>query len=110
MLVKDFECRSFKEARELLGDSLSRKVCSNTILRFRIDGWVGLYLHGNEIARLFPNGKITLDSCGYKTRTTQDRLNRILPRGWKVYQEKRQWFLRNTLLGTMFEDGMEVPV
>lgn len=34
-----------------------------------------------------------ISSCGYKTATTKERINRYLPSGYRVYQEDLEWFL-----------------
>jgi hypothetical protein len=37
-----------------------------------------LLLHGNSIAKMLPDGTITMSTCGWHTRTTQERLNCLL--------------------------------
>jgi hypothetical protein len=37
-----------------------------------------LLLHGNAIAKMLPDGTITLSTCGWHTRTTLERLNCLL--------------------------------
>jgi hypothetical protein len=37
-----------------------------------------LLLHGNRIAKMLPDGTITLYTCGWHTRTTLERLNCLL--------------------------------
>lgn len=50
-----------------------------------------------------------LDSHGYRTMTTKERINRHLPRGWKVIQRDFEWFL-TTPDGERreFADGMTI--
>jgi hypothetical protein len=37
-----------------------------------------LLLHGNAIAKMLPDGTITISTCGWHTRTTLERLNCLL--------------------------------
>lgn len=37
-----------------------------------------LLLHYNAIAKMLPDGTITISTCGWHTRTTQERLNCLL--------------------------------
>ena len=50
-----------------------------------------LYLHEQPIIFYDANGDITLNSRGYRTRTTLDRFNQLLPEGWRVVQVRGQW-------------------
>tara|TARA_Y100001973_G_C5209218_1_gene344282 strand:+ start:23058 stop:23576 length:519 start_codon:yes stop_codon:yes gene_type:complete len=50
-------------------------------------------LHGHSIVEFRPNGEVMLDSCGWRTRTTKDRMNRALPDGQRVYQSQHEWFI-----------------
>lgn len=65
-----------------------------------------LFLHNNLIAVL--NGsEVTLNSCGWKTSTTKERLNGVLsPYGFTISQKKGVWFLNDVL----FRDGMVVDL
>ncbi len=123
MNVQDFECRSYKRARGLLGGKLRRAVCNNTsVVYYRIavntsvdqTPSIGVLLHGHMIVRHYQNGRTVLDSCGHRTSTIKDRINRCLPDGWKVKSVKDKWRLFNyhdIELGDMLEfvDGMTVP-
>jgi len=51
-----------------------------------------------------------LDSCGFHTSTTKDRLNNYLPQGYSLSQQNHKWLL-STPHGTIdFYDGMRVHV
>lgn len=67
------------------------------------------------------NGVIRLNSGGYHTKTTKDRINRYLPRGYRITQEDFEWFVgytdfskdfedRETERLGEFEDGLELEV
>lgn len=121
MLVKDFECRSYEQAREYLGGRTQRTACNNTALvTVRGSDFVNVYLHGHVIMEFWADGHIVLDSCGYRTVTTKDRINRCLPDPWQVRQLKGDWWLWNNryamgdhqegdILKVLFVDEMTVP-
>ncbi len=118
MLVRDFECRSWTRAAELLAGNARRTVCGNTVLR-QGEAGISVLLHDNPIILFRIDGRMTIDSCGYRTNTTKDRLNRCLPDGWRVAQRAGSWFLWNSwrallegckVSETPFIDGMTVPI
>ena len=95
---------------KLLGDRDRLVVCNNTTLtRYDPQGSITVRLHGHPIIVAEPNGEVTLSSCGYRTVTTKDRLNRFLPYGVRVWQENFRWYLH--IYGQdvqEFEDGITV--
>lgn len=53
-------------------------------------------LHRTIIAKQ-ANGVLTLDTDGYRTNTTKERMNGVLDSlGWKVFQKKGIWYLYNS--------------
>lgn len=119
MNVREFECRSYERAMELLGGKDKRTVCHNTLLHLNasIPG-VTLCLHGHQIVHFRTDGPIMVDSRGYRTNTTKDRINRCLPDPWRLAQRNRTWHLwrsthvawdRRSVEEVPFVDGMTVP-
>lgn len=52
-------------------------------------------LHRTIIAKQV-NGVLTIDTDGYLTNTTKERLNGVLMSiGWKIYQKDFKWYLYN---------------
>lgn len=91
MNVRDFEIRSYEKAEALLKGKARRKVCNNTVLRQSgVSETIEVYLHDRVIVAWRPD-RVYLYSCGYKTVATKDRMNRCIPREYRVYQEDRQW-------------------
>lgn len=80
-----------------------RKVGNNTYAYIEHDGTVAIELHGTKVVRFFTNGLVQLNTGGWYTSTTKDRINKFTNAG--VYQRKGEWFLQN---GIPFEDGMLV--
>jgi len=57
-------------------------------------GCARMYLHGNEIATLI-NDVLLIDTCGWFSNTTKERLNGVLDHIGKerIYQKNFNWFL-----------------
>jgi len=53
---------------------------------------------------------IILDSGGWKTKSTKERINRHLPDGFKLYQEDNEWYLerKGDREDVEFHDGMKI--
>lgn len=81
----------------------SRKIGNNTYAYIELDGTVAIELHGTKVVRFFPNGLVQLNSGGWRTSTTKNRINKYSP--VRVYQKNFEWFLSD---GTPFEDKMLV--
>ena len=81
----------------------TRKVGNNTYAEILVDGSVGITLHGTTVVRIYPDNSATLNSGGWHTSTTKDRMNKYSP--VRVYQRKGEWYLDD---GTPYEDGVTV--
>lgn len=87
--------------------SKGKPIANNTRLYVGLDGSFEIKLHGHPIITIHPN-YITLDSCGYRTRTTKDRMNAFTDVGIYVIQRNYNWYVTVP----SFEDtvwGEEVP-
>lgn len=80
-----------------------RKIGNNTYAYIQADGSVAIELHGTNVVTFYPNGLVKLNSGGWRTSTTKDRINKYSP--VRVYQKDFQWYLND---GTEFEDNMLV--
>lgn len=118
MLVKDFECRSYKQAEKLLGEKSHIRVCNNTDICTNAfpndDAAIVVRLHWHEIVAFYSDGRIILDSCGYKTIAVKDRINKCLPTGMYLIQRGFKWWIDVRWVKTPrphkieFIDGMNV--
>ena len=81
----------------------NRKIGNNTYAKIEDDDSVSIRLHGTDVLRFYPNGLVKLNSGGWRTTTTKQRINKYSPIG--VFQKNFQWYLDN---GTPFEDNMLV--
>lgn len=105
--------RSYAEARDLYEDRRQRgildrgiRLANNTHLTWQDEtkpvassglvpspSWFGVRLHKTNVVTFHSDGSIVLDSGGWKTVTTKDRMNRALPEGWSVYSDRGVWYL-----------------
>jgi hypothetical protein len=99
---------AFSEADALLGKRTQRKLGNNTYIR-REGTRICIRLHATDIVTIGKD-RIVLNSGGYRTHTTKDRLNAVLPHGYSVSAEKGLWHLhtprtRKTGKTEIFADG-----
>tara|TARA_B100000949_G_scaffold233687_1_gene250731 strand:+ start:246 stop:965 length:720 start_codon:yes stop_codon:yes gene_type:complete len=87
----------------------SRKYANNTYWQRRGEN-IALKLHNTDIVTLYPTGDMTLNTGGWYTVTTKERINRVLPRVFYLHQEKGRWFVVNRLDDEtyVFMDGMKI--
>jgi len=81
----------------------ARKIGNNTYAEIERDNSVSIRLHGTAVVRFYPNGLVKLNSGGWRTSTTKNRINKYSP--VKVYQKKYEWYLQD---GAEFEDNILV--
>lgn len=91
----------------LTGYVSARKVAHNTIERTMPDGTRIIRLHLTDIVTIFPNGVIEINSDGYQTSTTKDRINTYIGPCWSLFQEKGRWYLYRRMDSTKhaYKDG-----
>jgi hypothetical protein len=83
-----------------------RKVGNNTYAEILSDGSVGIMLHSTYVVKIHPDNTYTLNSGGWQTLTTKDRINQYSPR--YVYQKNFEWFVKMGDKSYPFMDGMVV--
>ena len=94
--------RTYKELKEL-SQTRKRKLGNNTYLVVRDDGGFGVRLHNTEVVVHYED-RIVLDSGGYKTVTTKERMNKYTP--FNIYQKNFKWFVN----GKPYQDNMILEV
>lgn len=62
----------------------SRKVANNTYLKRRSAGEIAVRLHATDILTFHDDGRIVVNTGGWDTCTTCDRINSFLPGPWRV--------------------------
>lgn len=61
-----------------------RRLQNNTYLERRPGDDIAVRLHSTDVLTFSPDGTITLDTGGWNTVTTKDRMNTYLPSRWRV--------------------------
>jgi hypothetical protein len=77
-----------------------RKIGNNTYATIQPDGSVTIRLHSTDVVTIYPDDAVKVNSGGWRTSTTKDRINKYSPVG--VYQRNHQWYFDD---GTRFEDN-----
>ena len=97
---------TYQEAIEMLGSRSSKKLANNTYLTKADGGSLGrvaVKLHSTNVVELFSDSTYVLNSGGWRTATTKDRINGYSPA--RISQVKNVWYLRD---GSLFYDGMTI--
>ena len=94
------------EAEKAFWDNGYFKQDNTTVL----NGTMTLY---RTMIAVWGDGLLTLNTDGYRTNTTKERLNGVLSRmGWQIRQHKGEWYVRNsqTEETILFYDGMQFRI
>lgn len=86
-------------------NSQSRKLANNTYL-IRHEEYIGVKLHSTEVVKLYPNGNIRLDSGGWHTSTTKDRIGAFS--GYRISQNNGNWYIPINGKTYKYADGMTI--
>ena len=94
-----------KELHDINGIKTSKKITNNTRYTEYLDGRRVLRLHNTDIITWTAEGKIILNSGGYRTHTTKNRLHRYI----NIYQKNYNWYIRQEGKPDIeFFDGIEL--
>lgn len=80
-----------------------RKIENNTYARVLPEGMVAIKLHQTDVVTIFSDGRMILNSGGWQTVTTKDRINSYSNAG--ISQRNGIWYMRD---GSLFYDGMTI--
>ena len=95
---------SFNDLLTTLKGRESKKIANNTYLVKRGDN-LAIKLHQTDVAIFTLNGDIILNSGGWHTSTTKDRINTaIRETGKRISQERGNWFID----GLKFQDNLTI--
>ena len=83
-----------------------RKVGNNTYAEILHDNSVGIMLHSTYVVKIHEDNTYTLQTGGWQTVTTKDRINQYSP--VRVYQRKYEWFVKINGKEYPFMEGMVV--
>lgn len=85
----------------------ARKVGNNTFEYHREDGTRVVRLHLTDIIEVRPDGKVKLNTGGWKTHTTKARFNSHSR--YRVYSDRGLWYVNGDGKSVPFFDGMVLP-
>lgn len=94
----------------VLGDKEFLKIGNNTYLVRETQGAVAIQLHNTHIVTFHADGRIVLNSGGYRSVTTRQRMNAVTEQSIYVAQRRFEWFIEmpgahGGNLVVPFEDG-----
>lgn len=101
--------RSRKEIFAEAGIVSSKIVKNNTRLTEYMDGTRVLRLHATDIIK-WQGNKVILNSGGFQTHTTKQRLNQYLPGNIRVYQKDYNWYIEKDGKTSDFSDNIEIDL
>ena len=84
------------EAETYLGKKDSRPIENNTRVERRGAGNIAIKYHNTDIVVYRPDGTIVVNSGGWHTPTTKDRINRYA--GLRIWQSKSIWYIDQNLI------------
>lgn len=93
---------TYEECGSMLAVKPSHKLTYNTTLRKLNGDTFAVRFYNTDILLIHRDGSYTLNSGGFRTVTTKQRLNEFSPA--RVHQTKREWLVGNV----EFTDGMRV--
>jgi hypothetical protein len=105
------EIRSYEQANEYLGKKDSRPLRYKTRVNRRGEN-IAITHHETDIITYHSSGSVVVDTQGWHTSTTKDRLNCHLPRhyqhNYRVYQRDSIWYLVGFGQEWVFADDMAI--
>lgn len=86
---------SYTEADSILTGRCKdrRKVDNNTYAERRTDGSIAIRLHATDVVTFRQDGSTVLESGGWLTVTTKDRINNALGNRAAVFSVKGRWYI-----------------
>ena len=82
---------TFSQCESLIGKRDSKKLENNTYLERINPDCYGVRLHSTYVVRVYRDGRYVIDSGGWLTVTTKDRINKYSP--CRVHQSKHVWYI-----------------
>lgn len=93
---------NYQTALKTLNGRKSSKIGNHTYLLALDNGNVAIQLHWTHVITITPDNKYILNSGGYRTATTKNRINQYAP--VNLCQKKGVWYVGDV----EYFDGMEV--
>lgn len=107
---------NFTKAKELFETARNKEtgkpIANNTRIIKVDDKTYAVRLHETNVVTFHKNGKITLDSGGWRTHTTKERMNdAISEHNFNIIQDKGLWYIGtgwNDPNKVLYEDGIVI--
>lgn len=101
--------KTYQEAETTLKGRESRKLENNTYLKRRSADTIAVMLHATDVVTYHADGRIVLNTGGWKTVTTKDRITTYAP--IRLWTERGVWYV--SIDGTWnkqatFENGLTI--
>lgn len=95
---------NYQDAANKLKGKTEKRIGNNTTLKYDLDDYVIRY-HNTDIIRIHADNTYTLNTDGFLTYTTKERINNLTPA--KIYQKAGIWYLGiNAHQSILYFDGM----
>lgn len=92
----------------MLGGRTTRKVANNSYVTDHGD-FIAYRLHSTDVVRAYRDGSVILNTGGWQTVTTKDRMNRVIGPVFRIWQTKGEWWIQGRMVQpTYFWDGMDL--
>lgn len=91
----------YSDAVAILGKRDSKKHANNTYFERRDNGDIAYRLHDTDVVTFHPDNTATLDSGGWMTNTTRDRMSLVA----NIGQRKHVWYLNGDV---QYFDGIRI--
>src|SRR3990167_4512368 len=86
------------------GRTKDKKKLANNTYAIRAVDHIAVRLHNTDVVKHYQNGDTVLDSGGWRTATTKDRINSFSSA--RIYQENSLWYVAGAK--KLFADGMRI--
>lgn len=86
-----------------------KKVANNTYAWTKVDGSKVFRLHKTDVVELRTDGRVVINSGGWKSATTKERINRYMPSGFYLQTDRGIWYVKHQDKKVVFHDGMILP-
>ena len=107
MIKTEVEIKNYNDAKEFLENGKNKQERSirnkkSTNIIDVGDGILGLKYHSTIVIEYYPDGNYKLNSGGWRTKTTKDRINEFTP--FNVIQRNNVWYVN----GVPFKDNITI--
>lgn len=98
---------NYQDAHRQWTETRARKLANNTYLEHPDDHSYAIRLHATRIVTYYDDGRTVLDSGGWQTVTTKERMNRYLPRSVHgISQTRGVWYVGGEWVNGKWEPGV----